>query len=69
MDINHIRKYIFSFLRNKPKKICRNCNKCLIWDHKVNNYKKIYINKINNFYIYICYVCFYENSFDIDFFF
>ena len=37
-EIDDIRRYIFSFLRKKPKLICSECNCVLIWDKKVKNY-------------------------------
>ena len=33
-----LRRYIFSFLRKYPKKICSDCNQILVWDKKVKNY-------------------------------
>ena len=36
-----LRKYIFKYLREKPKAECYNCNKILIWDNKINNYIRL----------------------------
>lgn len=30
-----LRRYIFSFLRSKPDKACKECLKVLVWDKKV----------------------------------
>ena len=33
-EVEDLRKYIFSFLRDKPEKVCVMCNDTLIWDKK-----------------------------------
>jgi hypothetical protein len=37
-EIEDLRRYIFSFLRKEPELICKDCNKVLIWDKKVNDF-------------------------------
>ena len=39
-----LRKYIFSFLRKKPKKKCYDCNKVCVWDYKVLDYVDCNLN-------------------------
>jgi hypothetical protein len=36
-----LRKYIFSYLRKKPKIKCDFCNRCLVWDKKVYKYFQV----------------------------
>lgn len=61
-EIDDIRKYIFSFLRSKPKEKCQECDCVLIWDKKVINFINVdnndYINFIpikNGYYCIDCY--------------
>jgi hypothetical protein len=33
-----LKKFIFSYLRKKPKKICISCNKVCVWHNKICDY-------------------------------
>ena len=52
-EIEDLRRYIFSFLRKEPELLCKDCNKVLIWDKKVNDF--IRYDNINEgqFFFYI----------------
>jgi hypothetical protein len=47
MDIDDLRRTIFSYLRKSPQKDCIICNKVLIWDIKVNNFISYYPDNVN----------------------
>lgn len=42
MEIDDLRKEIFSYLRKFPQKKCIICDKVLVWDKKVNNFISYY---------------------------
>lgn len=44
--IDDLRRYIFSYLRSKPKKSCQDCNTVLVWDKQV----KYHIDAKENLY-------------------
>ena len=57
MDVfenDDLRRYIFSFLRKKPKLVCKDCNKVLIWDRKVNEF--IRYENINEDLFYLSHI-------------
>jgi hypothetical protein len=65
---NDLRRYIFNFLRKKPKAECYNCNKILIWDNKINNfirYPRKYLGKCKYEDIFYCIDC-WTNTFLYD---
>jgi tRNA(His) 5'-end guanylyltransferase len=52
-----LRRYIFTFLRKKPKKICFDCKCVLVWDKKIKDYIEygnIGNSLIGNIYCYSC---------------
>ena len=40
-----LRRYILSFLRKTPQKICRVCQEVLVWDRQVKFHIQTYLDK------------------------
>ena len=52
-----LRRYIFTFLRKKPKKKCFDCKCVLVWDKKIKDYIEygnIGNSLIGNIYCHSC---------------
>jgi len=47
MEIDDLKKEIFSYLRKFPKKECIICNRVLIWDKRVYNFISYYPSSVN----------------------
>lgn len=58
-----LRRHILSFLRQKPKISCANCQCVCVWDKKVIEYIQVYpfLDSINKYYCILCIGEYYTN--------
>tara|TARA_Y100000996_G_C22378741_1_gene584165 strand:- start:325 stop:570 length:246 start_codon:yes stop_codon:yes gene_type:complete len=61
MNDIYVRKYIFSYLRTKPKIACFTCGLCCVWENKTVNDYVIHPDYYSDTrYNYDCWNCYYN---------